>query len=137
MGVWLRRSSRNKNKIDNARSQCSANYGRNLAEADQMLLDSQYKQAENAYRALIDSDETGDAMAGLAVAIGQASRLLIKILQAEKVLKQARDRFADNPNVLAAGGYVSYVHAKTVASPARRDLYLEAADSLCSKAVTR
>ncbi len=50
-------------------------------------------------------------------------------------MKRARDKFEDNPNVLAAGGYVSYVHSKTVASPARRDLYLEAADSLCSKAV--
>jgi len=118
---------------DNA-EQNTENYGRNLAEADQLLLDGRYKKAETAYRSLMDSDQTGDAMAGLAVALAKQS-IPDKILEAEKVLKQARDKFEENPNVLAAGGFVSYVHAKTVASPARRDLYLEAADSLCSKAV--
>jgi tetratricopeptide (TPR) repeat protein len=129
-----RRRIAQKSKSEDNAVQSAENYGRSLAEADQLLLDGHYQKAESAYRALVDGDQTGDALAGLAVALAKQS-IPDKILEAERVLKQARDKFEDNPNVLAAGGYVSYVHAKTVASPARRDLYLEAADSLCSKAV--
>ncbi len=104
-----------------------------IAEADQLLLENKYRDAEDIYRELADNDTTGDALSGLAVALAKQGTP-VKILEAEKVLRRARDRFEDNPNVLAAGGYVSYVHSKSVASPARRDLYLEAADSLCAKA---
>ncbi len=97
--------------------------GQSIADADQLLLENKYKQAEDVYRSLVDKDTTGDALAGLAVALAKEN-LPDKILEAEKVLKEARDKFADNPNVLAAGGYVSYVHSKSVASPARRDLIL-------------
>ena len=58
-----------------------------------------------------------------------------KIPEAEKILKQAREKFADNPNVVAAGGFVSFIHAGSVASPSRRDLYLEAAEKLCKRAI--
>jgi tetratricopeptide (TPR) repeat protein len=105
-----------------------------IAEADQLLLENKYKQAEDAYRGLLDDDQAGDASAGLAVALAKQSPAS-KVLEAEKILKEARDRFASNPNVLAAGGYVSFVHSKNVASPAKRDLYLEAAESLCKRAV--
>ena len=110
-----------------------ASFG-DIAQADQLLLENKYKQAEDIYRNLAETDANGDALSGLAVALAKQG-VPNKILEAERVLRRARDRFEDNPNVLAAGGYVSYVHSKTVASPARRDLYLEAADSLCSKAV--
>lgn len=105
-----------------------------IAEADQLLLENKYRQAEEAYRGLLDDDQAGDASAGLAVALAKQSPPS-KVLEAEKILKQARDRFANNPNVLAAGGYVSYVHSKNVASPAKRDLYLEASESLCKRAI--
>lgn len=105
-----------------------------IAQADELMLENKYKQAEDLYRSLVDTDNTGDALSGLAVALAKQG-IPNKILEAERTLRSARDKFEDNPNVLAAGGYVSYVHAKTVASPARRDLYLEAADSLCSKAI--
>jgi tetratricopeptide (TPR) repeat protein len=105
-----------------------------ISEADQFLLENHYKQAEEAYRSLLDDDQAGDASAGLAVALAKQS-LPSKILEAEKILKQARNKFTNNPNVLAAGGYVSFIHSKAVASPAKRDLYLEASESLCKRAI--
>ena len=105
-----------------------------LAMADQLLIKNQFKQAEDAYRGLLEGDDTGDAYAGLAVALAK-QQTPIKVQDAERILKQARDKFPDNSNVLAAGGYVSYVHSKTVASPASRDLYLEAAETLCERAI--
>lgn len=105
-----------------------------MAEADNMLLSNKYKDAEEAYRELLEEDTTGDAYAGLAVSLAKQS-FPMKILEAEKILKKAKSKFADNANVMAAAGYVSYVHSKTVASPAKRDLYLEAAETLCKRAI--
>jgi len=105
-----------------------------IGEADQLLLDNKYKQAEDAYRELIDQDETGDVWAGLAVALAKQT-FPSKVQEAEKILKGARDKYADNANVLAAGGYVSFVHSRNVASPATKDLYLEAAEQLCKRAI--
>ena len=36
---------------------------------------------------------------------------------------------------MAAAGYVSYIHSQTVASPAKRDLYLDAGETLCKRAI--
>lgn len=105
-----------------------------MADADALLVANKYKDAEEAYRELIDSDENGDAYAGLAVSLAKQS-WPAKILEAEKILRRAKQKFADNPNVMAAAGYVSYVHSKTVASPAKRDLYLEAGATLCNRAI--
>src|SRR5579875_217036 len=105
-----------------------------MADADNLLLHNKYKDAEEAYRELLDDDTTGDAYAGLAVSLAKQA-WPAKILEAEKVLRQAKGKFADNPNVIAAPGYVSFVHSKTVASPAKRDLYLEAAENFCQKAI--
>lgn len=105
-----------------------------LGAADDFLIKNEYKQAEDAYRSLLDSDETGDAYAGLAVALAKQF-YPAKILEAEKILRQARNKFADNANVIAAAAFVSFIHAKTVASPAKRDLYLEAAENLCNRAI--
>lgn len=105
-----------------------------IADADQALIHNDFHKAEELYRGLLDSDTTGDAYAGLAVSLAKQARP-DKTAEAEKILRQARDKFSDNPNVLAAGGYVSYVHSKTVASPAKRDLYLEAAEALCKRAI--
>ncbi|MBK9619243.1 MAG: tetratricopeptide repeat protein [Candidatus Obscuribacter sp.] len=107
-----------------------------LADADQLLLQNKLKQAEEAYRALLGEDESGDAVAGLAVTLAKQS-WPAKILEAEKLLKEARAKFPDNPNVISAASYVTYVHSKTVASPAKRDLYLEAAESLAKKAINQ
>ncbi len=104
-----------------------------MADADNFLLENKYKEAEEAYRDLLDEDETGDAYAGLAVSLAKQS-WPAKILEAEKILRQAKQKFSDNPNVIAAAGYVSFIHSKTVASPAKRDLYLEAAENFCHKA---
>lgn len=105
-----------------------------LADADNLLTANKYKQAEEAYRTLLVDDETGDVYAGLAVALAKQA-WPSKILEAEKILRKAKGNFSDNPNLMAAGGYVSFVHAKNVASPAKRDQYLEAAESLCKRAV--
>ncbi|HEY9791807.1 MAG TPA: tetratricopeptide repeat protein, partial [Candidatus Obscuribacterales bacterium] len=105
-----------------------------MSEADSFLMDNKYKQAEETYRALLSDDTTGDAYAGLAVALAKQN-WPAKILEAEKVLRKAKSNYSDNPNVLAAGGYVSFVHSKTVASPAKRDQYLEASETLCKKAI--
>jgi hypothetical protein len=42
-----------------------------IAEADELLLKHKYQQAEDAYRSLIAGDQTGDAYAGLAVALAR------------------------------------------------------------------
>jgi cytochrome c-type biogenesis protein CcmH/NrfG len=105
-----------------------------IAEADQLLLEDKYKQAEDSYRGLLESDQTGDVSAGLAVALAKQA-WPAKVQEAERILKDARDKYSDNPNVLAAGGYVSFIHSRGVASPAKKDLYLEAAESLCKRAI--
>ncbi len=104
-----------------------------ITEADSLLSSNKYKQAEEAYRGLVADDSNGDASAGLAVALAKQA-WPSKILEAEKVLRKARGEYADNPNLMAAGGYVSFVHSKNVASPAKRDQYLEAAETLCKRA---
>lgn len=111
-----------------------ANAPATMQEADSFLMDNKYKAAEEAYRGLLTDDTTGDAYAGLAVALAKQI-WPAKIVEAEKVLRKAKKDFSDNPNVLAAGGYVSFVHSKTVASPAKRDQYLEAAEMLCKRAI--
>lgn len=105
-----------------------------MADADNLLLANKYKEAEEAYRELVEEDETGDAYAGLAVSLAK-QQWPAKILEAEKLLKKAKSKYSDNPNLMASAGYVSYVHSKSVASPAKRDLYLEAAETLCKKAI--
>ncbi|HEY9871095.1 MAG TPA: tetratricopeptide repeat protein [Candidatus Obscuribacterales bacterium] len=105
-----------------------------MAEADNLLIANKYKDAEEAYRELLEEDDTGDAYAGLAVSLAK-QQWPAKILEAEKILKKAKSKYADNPNLMASAGYVSYVHSKTVASPAKRDLYLEAAETLCKRAI--
>lgn len=105
-----------------------------IAEADELLLNHKYWDAEKAYRALLDTDENGDAHAGLAVALARQNNAN-KVIEAEQILRKGREEFSDNPNMMAAAGYVSYIHSKTVASPAKRDLYLEAAETLSKRAV--
>lgn len=111
-----------------------AAYATTLADADNFLLANKYKDAEEAYRELLEEDSSGDAYAGLAVSLAKQA-WPSKILEAEKILRQAKGKFSDNANVMAAAGYVSFVHSKTVASPAKRDLYLEAAETLCNRAI--
>lgn len=105
-----------------------------IAEADELLLNHKYWDAEKAYRALLDTDENGDAHAGLAVALARQNNAN-KVIEAEQILRKGREEFSDNPNMMAAAGYVSYIHSKTVASPAKRDLYLEAAETLSKRAI--
>lgn len=105
-----------------------------IAEADNFLMANKYKQAEEGYRACLGDDTTGDAYAGLAVALAKQS-WPAKILEAEKILRKAKGNYPDNPNLMASAGYVSFVHSKTFASPAKRDQYLEAAESLCKRAI--
>lgn len=106
-----------------------------MEQADDYLTQNKYKQAEDSYRALLTDDQTGDAYAGLAVSLAKQGTPA-KILEAERTLRKAKGSFADNPNVMAAGGYVSFVHSKSVASPAKRDQYLEASEALCKRAIT-
>ncbi|MBX9688369.1 MAG: tetratricopeptide repeat protein, partial [Candidatus Obscuribacterales bacterium] len=105
-----------------------------IEDADTFLTQNKYKQAEEAYRSLLSDDSSGDAYAGLAVSLAKQGSPA-KILEAEKILRKAKGNFSDNPNVMAAGGYVSFVHSKSVASPAKRDQYLEASETLCKRAI--
>jgi tetratricopeptide (TPR) repeat protein len=105
-----------------------------ISQADEYLIQNRFKQAEDSYRELIESDDTGDAFAGLAVALAKQGTPA-KILEAEKILKKAHDKFSDNANVMAAAGYVSFVHSKAVASPAKRDQFLGASENLCKRAI--
>jgi tetratricopeptide (TPR) repeat protein len=104
------------------------------SEADDLLIRNQYQQAEDAYRKLIGADATGDAYAGLAVALARQP-IARNIVEAEKVLKQGKGKFPDNSNIIVAAGYVSYLHARTVASSAKRDLYLSASEILLKRAI--
>lgn len=105
-----------------------------LTEADELMLKGKYEAAEDAYRGLIPEDQEGDAYAGLAVALAKQNWPK-KVLEAEKIMKKGKEQFAENPNMIAAGAYVSYIHSKSVASPAKRDLYLEAAENLSKRAI--
>lgn len=105
-----------------------------IEDADTYLTQNKYKQAEEAYRSLLPDDSSGDSYAGLAVSLAKQGAPS-KILEAEKILRKAKGNFADNPNVTAAAGYVSFVHSKSVASPAKRDQYLEASETLCKKSI--
>ena len=105
-----------------------------IAGADELLIKNNFKGAEDAYRELVDSDDTGDAYAGLAVALAKQA-VPSKIVEAEKLLKKAHEKFSENANLMAAAGYVSFIHSKNVASPAKRDQFLDASENLCKRAI--
>lgn len=107
---------------------------KSIADADQLLMEGKLEAAEEAYKALVKSDETGDAHAGLAVALAKQN-FPTKIIEAEKLLKQAKEKYSENINLMAAAGFVSYIHSRQVASPAKRDMYLEASEALCKRAI--
>ncbi|MEZ4488603.1 MAG: tetratricopeptide repeat protein [Cyanobacteriota/Melainabacteria group bacterium] len=105
-----------------------------ISEADMLLLKNKLVDAEKAYRALLEDDENGDAYAGLAVALAKQKNPK-KVIEAEGILRKCKDEFRENPNMMAAAGLVAFEHSKTVASPSKRDLYLDAAENLCEKAI--
>ncbi|MBX9948767.1 MAG: tetratricopeptide repeat protein [Candidatus Obscuribacterales bacterium] len=107
---------------------------KSIADADELLLQGKFEAAEESYRALCKSDESGDAHAGLAVALAKQN-WPPKIIEAEKLLRSAKDKYSENINLMAAAGFVSYVHSRQVASPAKRDAYLEASEALCKRAI--
>jgi hypothetical protein len=113
---------------------CTPVCAMDTSEADDLLLRYQYKQAEEAYRKLIDTDSNGDAYAGLAMSLSKQP-IASKIMEAEKVLKEGKSKFPDNTNIIVAAAYVSYVHSLSVASPAKRDLYLSASEILLKRAI--
>ena len=105
-----------------------------ISEADMLLLKNKLVDAEKAYRALLEDDENGDAYAGLAVALAKQKNPK-KVIEAEGILRKCKDEFRENPNMMAAAGLVAFEHSKTVASPSKRDRYLDAAESLCERAI--
>ena len=107
-----------------------------ISEADNLLLEQKFDEAEEAYRALIEDDENGDAYAGLAVALAKQEDPK-KVIEAERILYKCKDDYPDNPNMMAAAGFVAFKHSKNVASPAKRDRYLDASLSLCERAVEK
>jgi tetratricopeptide (TPR) repeat protein len=105
-----------------------------IIDADNYLTAENYARAEATYRSLIADDKTGDAYAGLAVALAKQATPQ-KILESEQILRRAKDKFVQNPNVTAAAAFVSLIHAQVIASPAKKDEYLEAAEKLCNMAL--
>lgn len=105
-----------------------------ISEADRLLLENKFEEAEEAYRALVSDDETGDAYAGLAVALAK-QKWPKKVLEAERIVRKGNEEFPENPNMLAAAGFVALEHSRTVSSPAKRDLYIEAAEKLSKRAL--
>lgn len=108
---------------------------KHIAEADQYLLKNQFERAEKAYRLLLEEDENGDAYAGLAVALAKQENAK-KVVEAEEILKKGKEDFPDNPNMMAAAGFVAFKHSKNVASPSKRDRYVEASEQLCGMAIS-
>lgn len=80
--------------------------------------------------------QTPDALAQQAIELAKSNKPE-EILKAEKLLKSARIVEPESPLVLAAAAYTAFQHSKLVASPAKRDLYLEAAESLAKKAIAQ
>lgn len=83
---------------------------------------------------MLDSDATGDVYASVAVALAKQNST-DKIIEAEKLLKQGKEKFPDNVNLMAAAAFVAYIHSCSVASPVKRDAYLDAAENLCNRAI--
>jgi hypothetical protein len=106
-----------------------------MQEAYQLLVNDKFKEAAQAYRALLNRDKTGDAYAGLAVALAKQHEAIL-LTEGEQILASARTRFAASSNLLAAGGYLSYEHSTFVKSLAKRDLYLQASEVLCRRALS-
>jgi tetratricopeptide (TPR) repeat protein len=87
---------------------------KDLAYAGNLLKAKKYNEAESTYRQLLRSDKLADSYAGLAESLAMQH----KIRQALLVLKEARaNNFANDANVLAVGGHVSYLHAHAVSYP--------------------
>ncbi|MCA9800741.1 MAG: hypothetical protein KC777_02080 [Cyanobacteria bacterium HKST-UBA02] len=105
-----------------------------ISEADRLLLENKFEEAEEAYRALVTDDETGDAYAGLAVALAK-QQWPKKVLEAERIVRKGNEEFPENPNMMAAAAFVALEHSRTVSSPAKRDLYVEAAEKLSKRAL--
>lgn len=103
------------------------------AGAEGLVSDLQ-QQSDEVCRQIFAEDTSGKK-------ISQAILDTIKInnsqniLKAERLAKSARKLVPDSPDLLAACAYLAYQHSKIVASPAKRDLYLEAAESLAKKSI--
>lgn len=104
-----------------------------ISEADNFLLQNEFEKAEKAYRLLLEQDENGDAYAGLAVALAKQKGK--KVIEAEQILRKGKEDFPNNPNMMAAAGFVALEHSKAVASPAKRDRYIEASEIMCERAI--
>lgn len=94
------------------------------------------KQSDEEFRQKFADDTSGEKS-------GQAILELVKsnspncILEAERMAKSVRKLHPDSPYIIAAASYTAFQHSKLVASPAKRDLYLEAAESLAKKAIAQ
>jgi tetratricopeptide (TPR) repeat protein len=102
-----------------------------LSEADQLLLNGNYTMAAAAYRNLIGHDNSGAAYAGLIIAMAKQDA----IVEALNTVRQAKERFPGNANVLAAAAFVCFVSANDNKNPVKRDLYFEATKQLSERAL--
>jgi hypothetical protein len=118
-----------------SKSDSTIEFKEKLKVANRLLVEKKYELAEEAFRKLLAGDRYGDAYAGLAIALARqdSSR---KIVEAQKIVSKGKSEFTNNPNMVAAGGFVAFKHSKSVSSPAKRDLYLEASEKLCKRALS-
>ena len=118
----------NSNSADNI-SLSQVNSG-SIDEARRLLSLGDYKEAEAAYRHLISDDKDGSAYIGLIITLANESNTS----EAEKCVRNAKERFPRNADLKAAAGFVSYTKAKQSTTACKRDLYLSAAEYLCQAA---
>lgn len=102
-----------------------------LAEANQFLIVGDYRKAEGTYRPLIAFDHDGAAYAGLILSLAKQHR----ISEAEKYIREARERFPGNTELKAAAAFASYDRAIHSTDACKRDLYLSAAEHLSLSAI--
>lgn len=119
-------------KPENSIPENSIKFNEELKSANALLIGNKFEAAEEAFRALLPDDKNGDAFAGLAVSLAKQTTSR-KIVEAQKLVSKGKNEFANNPNMIAAAAFVSYTHSKSVSSPAKRDLYLEAAEKLAKR----
>ncbi len=99
--------------------------------AKDLLSAQKYSAAQHQFEKLLQSNKSAENYAGLAESLAMQN----KFHEAEVVLMEARaHNFANDANVAAVGGQVSYLHANAV-SYVKYTLYMEASFVLCKRAL--
>lgn len=102
-----------------------------LSEADRLMAFERYDEAESIYQKLLSTDRTGRACSGIAIILAKKDSLP----SAKAYLREASINFPHNSSVQAAAGFLAFLQTISEQSPARRDMYMSAAQRLSEQAI--